>query len=75
MERWLTPAFRVRHPRRWSEIRPTDAPPPPDGYCGCIAALLPRGRYHAFADARHLPNVEDPDRFNRLLVDWLRAPG
>ncbi|NVO15156.1 MAG: alpha/beta fold hydrolase [Rhodoplanes sp.] len=113
MERWLSPAFRTRHPRRWNEIRATVAATTPDGYCGCIAALsdfdftrelvrvtapalvvcgvddpatslaenerlaalLPRGRYHAFADARHLPNVEDPARFNRLLIDWLRAPG
>lgn len=40
-----------------------------------LAALMPRGRYHAFADARHLPNVEDPDRFNRLLTGWLTGAG
>jgi 3-oxoadipate enol-lactonase len=37
-----------------------------------LAALIPGGRFHAFAGARHLPNVEDPARFNRIMMAWLR---
>ena len=36
-----------------------------------LASLIPGGRFVAFPDARHLPNVEDPDRFNKILIDWL----
>jgi 3-oxoadipate enol-lactonase len=36
-----------------------------------LAALIPGGRFVAFSGARHLPNVEDPERFNRILCDWL----
>ena len=36
-----------------------------------LAALIPGGRFVGFSNARHLPNVEDPDRFNTILVDWL----
>ena len=36
-----------------------------------LAALIPGGRFIAFAGARHLPNVEDPERFNKILTDWL----
>ncbi|VCU69188.1 3-oxoadipate enol-lactonase 2 [Pigmentiphaga humi] len=37
-----------------------------------IAALLADGRYQEFTGARHVPNVEQPDTFNRVLGDWLR---
>ncbi len=36
-----------------------------------IARLVPDGRFHAIPGARHLPNVEKPDAFNALLLDWL----
>jgi 3-oxoadipate enol-lactonase len=36
-----------------------------------LASLIPGGRFVAFPGARHLPNLEDPDRFNRILTDWL----
>jgi 3-oxoadipate enol-lactonase len=36
-----------------------------------LAHLIPGGRFVAFAGARHLPNVEDPDRFNVILMQWL----
>jgi 3-oxoadipate enol-lactonase len=109
MERWLTPAFRARDPRRWLQIRDTVAATTVEGYCGTVAALshfdftaelpgvrmpalvlygeddratsheanerlarlIPGGRFIAFPGARHLPNVEDPDRFNTILCDWL----
>jgi 3-oxoadipate enol-lactonase len=110
MERWLTPEFSARNPRRWQQIRDTVAATSPAGYCGCVAALskfdftrelsavkvpalvlygeedratsheenqrlaslIPGGRFIAFPGARHLPNVEAPDRFNRILLEWLR---
>lgn len=36
-----------------------------------IASLFPNGSYADFAGARHLPNVEQPEAFNRVLLDWL----
>jgi 3-oxoadipate enol-lactonase len=36
-----------------------------------LAALIPGGQFVSFPGARHLPNVEAPDRFNRILLDWL----
>ena len=38
-----------------------------------IAAKIPGGRYEGIARARHLPNVERPDAFNRILLPWLAA--
>lgn len=38
-----------------------------------IADLLANARYEEVAGARHLPNVEFPGVFNRLLMDWLAA--
>jgi 3-oxoadipate enol-lactonase len=46
------------------------AVPPAEGER--IARLVPDGRFVAVAGARHLPNVEQPAVFNRLLLDWLR---
>ena len=40
-----------------------------------LASLIPGGRFVSFAGARHLPNVEAPERFNRILLDWLAARG
>jgi len=37
-----------------------------------LASLIPGGRFTAFSGARHLPNVEHPDRFNRIPMEWLR---
>jgi 3-oxoadipate enol-lactonase len=36
-----------------------------------LASLIPGGRFVSFAGARHLPNVEDPARFNAILGEWL----
>ena len=38
-----------------------------------IIELLPNARYEEIAKARHLPNVEHPDVFNRLLMGWLES--
>ena len=37
-----------------------------------IASLFANGSYDEFKGARHLPNVERPEVFNQLLLDWLR---
>lgn len=46
------------------------AVPPAEGER--IARLVPDGRFVAVAGARHLPNVEKPEVFNRMLLEWLR---
>jgi 3-oxoadipate enol-lactonase len=38
-----------------------------------IAELIPGGKYEEIADARHFPNVERTDTFNRILLGWLEA--
>jgi 3-oxoadipate enol-lactonase len=38
-----------------------------------LAGLIPGGRYEEIANARHFPNVEHPDTFNRIMMDWLRS--
>ena len=38
-----------------------------------LAQLIPGARYEEIADARHFPNVEHPQTFNRIMVEWLRA--
>lgn len=45
---------------------------PPEGNRQ-IAELVPGGRYEEIADARHFPNVEHPDVFNRLMLEWLEG--
>ncbi|MBV8613530.1 MAG: alpha/beta fold hydrolase [Acetobacteraceae bacterium] len=48
-----------------------DAGTPPAQNRG-IAALVPGARYEEIAGARHFPNVEHPDLFNRIMLDWLK---
>jgi 3-oxoadipate enol-lactonase len=38
-----------------------------------IAAKVQRGEFLAIEGARHLPNVEDPERFNRIVIDWWQS--
>jgi 3-oxoadipate enol-lactonase len=38
-----------------------------------IAALIPGGRYEEIAKARHFPNVEQVDTFNRIMMAWLNS--
>lgn len=49
-----------------------DAGTPPDQNRR-IAELVPGARYEEMADARHFPNVEDPEVFNRIMLEWLNA--
>jgi 3-oxoadipate enol-lactonase len=36
-----------------------------------IARLFPNGSYDDFPGAKHLPNVEQAEAFNRVLLNWL----
>jgi 3-oxoadipate enol-lactonase len=45
---------------------------PPEGNRK-IAELIPGARYREIANARHLPMVEHPELFDRILLDWLSA--
>ncbi len=38
-----------------------------------IAELIPGGRYEEIKNARHFPNVEHPDVFNRIMLGWLAS--
>jgi 3-oxoadipate enol-lactonase len=38
-----------------------------------LAGLVPGGRYEEIANARHFPNVEHPEVFNRIMMGWLVA--
>ena len=38
-----------------------------------IASLIPGARYEEIANARHFPNVEQTDAFNKLMMGWLTA--
>lgn len=38
-----------------------------------IAGLVPGARYQEIAAARHFPNVEHPEQFNRIMLEWLEA--
>ena len=38
-----------------------------------LASLVSGARYEEIPNARHFPNVERPDAFNRILVSWLDA--
>jgi len=49
-----------------------DAGTPPEGNRQ-IAGLVTGGRYEEIADARHFPNVEHPETFNRIMLGWLNA--
>jgi len=45
---------------------------PPEGN-RTIANLIPGARYHEIPNARHIPMLEHPDTFNRILLDWLAS--
>jgi 3-oxoadipate enol-lactonase len=45
---------------------------PPEGNRR-IASLIPGARYQEIAHARHIPMIEHPDIFNRILLEWLNS--
>jgi len=38
-----------------------------------LSELVPGGRYEEIPNARHFPNVERADEFNRIMMGWLDA--
>jgi 3-oxoadipate enol-lactonase len=38
-----------------------------------IASKIPGGKYEGIAKAKHFPNVERSDQFNRIMLSWLSA--
>jgi 3-oxoadipate enol-lactonase len=38
-----------------------------------LAGLVPGGRYEEIPNARHFPNVEHPEVFNRIMMGWLET--
>ena len=40
MDRWFTPAFKTKNPKRWRQIRDTIVTTTPAGYLGCSTAIL-----------------------------------
>jgi 3-oxoadipate enol-lactonase len=54
MDRWFTPAFKPRKPRRWQELRDTVAETTPEGFIGCAAAIC------SFDWVPKLPSIKAP---------------
>ena len=48
-----------------------DDPATPPDRNKLIASKIPGARYEDIAKARHLPNVERPEPFNRLMMSFL----
>src|SRR5438067_1345657 len=65
VERWLTAAFKARHPARWAQIRDTVTGTTAAGYLGCCAAILD------YDFVPHLPSVRVPT----LVVCGADDPG
>ena len=53
----------------WGEL---DFPDVVDN-CRHLAGTIKRARRHVFAGAAHFPNLEQPDAFGQLLVDFCRS--
>ena len=45
---------------------PARRPPATSG----LPTLVPGARYEEIRNARHFPNVEHPNSFNRLMMSW-----
>ncbi len=50
-----------------------DDPGTPPSENRALAGLVPGGRYEEIPNARHFPNVEHPNTFNRIMIGWLDA--
>jgi len=65
LERWFTPAMKVKNPARFKQIRDTILATTPAGFCGCVAALA------NFDYSARLPHINLP-----TLVVWgAKDPG
>ena len=47
----------------------------PAAHAEAALQQLPRGRVEIFEDSGHTPQMEEPERFNRLVLDFLAQPG
>ncbi len=54
-------------------IAGADDPSTPPDHAARIAAAIPDARMAVIADAAHLANMQQPERFTRLLLDHLRV--
>jgi len=43
----------------------------PPSHAQAAAAVLPNARVEIFEEAGHTPQMEEPERFNRLVLDFL----
>ena len=76
--RWRRSATAPTAPTRWrasparcsSRVGEGDPFFPPEE-AQQLAHAAPRRRFRAFAGARHLPNLEQPDEFNAVLTGFL----
>ncbi len=50
----------------------SDDPAAANDHGAHIADLLPNSHYEEIAGARHFPNVECVEQYNRILLDWLK---
>jgi pimeloyl-ACP methyl ester carboxylesterase len=46
----------------------------PASHAESAKGKLPNGRVEIFDDSGHTPQMEEPERFNRLVLDFLREP-
>jgi pimeloyl-ACP methyl ester carboxylesterase len=46
----------------------------PPSHAEVAVKRLPQGRMEIFEDSGHTPQMEEPDRFNRLVLEFLRDP-
>lgn len=38
-----------------------------------LATLIPNADYKELKECKHLPNIEKPDEFNRIMINWLNS--
>jgi pimeloyl-ACP methyl ester carboxylesterase len=46
----------------------------PASHAQAAMERIPNGRLEVFDDSGHTPQMEEPDRFNRLVLDFLTQP-
>jgi pimeloyl-ACP methyl ester carboxylesterase len=46
----------------------------PASHAQAAKGRIPNGRLEIFDESGHTPQMEEPDRFNRLVLDFLQEP-
>ena len=46
----------------------------PASHAQAAKERIPNARFEVFSDSGHTPQMEEPERFNRLVLDFLREP-